>query len=237
MVASRLRLWRNGCPGRLIALGCAGLLALYWASYWASPALAADEGPDKTGITGPSIATSLPNNGDPYGTRAWLASLGLTYQFVYTHDILANLHGGLRQGVVDQGKLEYNMTYDFEKLTDWKGLSFYTNIFFIHNTGRFRRDFVGGINTIAAIEANSTVRLSELWLEQKFWNDKASLRVGQLAADVEFFFSVLSFPFLQSDWATITALCGARLRASAAPHTAPVIHVRFFMTGLLAFEA
>jgi porin len=201
MVLSCLsRLSKIRRPGELVGLACLGLVALHAAS----PALAAGEpeGPDKNGITSPSIASSMPHD----ATRAWLASLGLTYTFIYTHDILANLHGGLRQGTVDQGKLEYNMTFDFEKLTGWHGLSFYTNIFFIHNTGRFRRDYVGGVNTIAAIEADSTVRLSELWLEQKFWDDKASLRVGQLAADVEFFYSALSFPFLQSDWPTITAV-------------------------------
>ena len=51
-----------------------------------------------------------------------------------------------------------------------------------------------------------TTRLSELWLEQKFAGDKASLRVGQLAADAEFFFSELSTMFLQSDWPTIAAV-------------------------------
>jgi porin len=234
MVASRLCFWKIRGWGKLIVPGCLGLLALFSPS----PALAADEKPDEKGITGPSIATSLPNNGDPYGTRAWLASLGLTYSFVYTHDILGNLRGGVRQGLVDQGKLEYNMAFDFEKLTGWHGLTFYTNMFGIHNTGRFRRDFVGGINTIAAIEANSTVRLSEVWLEQKFWDDKASLRVGQLAADVEFFFSVLSFPFLQSDWATITALNlpsggpayplstpGVRLKIDPAPNVSMLLAV------------
>lgn len=233
VLRSRLRFAKIGCSGKPIALGCLGLLALDWAS----PARAA-EGPDKNGIPSPSIATSMPNNGDPYGTRAWLSSLGLTYSFIYTHDMLANVHGGLRQGVVDQGKLEYNMTFDFEKLTGWRGLSFYTNMFFIHNTGRFRRDFVGGVNTIAAIEADQTVRLSELWLEQKFWNDKASLRVGQLAADVEFFFSALSFPFLQSDWPTITALNlpsggpayplstpGVRLKIDPAPNVSMLVAV------------
>ena len=38
--------------------------------------------------------------------------------------------------------------------------------------------YVGGINTIAAIEAVPTTRLSEIWLEQKFANDKASIRAA-----------------------------------------------------------
>ena len=51
-----------------------------------------------------------------------------------------------------------------------------------------------------------TTRLSEVWLEQSFAGGKASLKVGQLAADSEFFFSELSTMFLQSDWPTIAAV-------------------------------
>jgi porin len=97
------------------------------------------------------------------------------------------------------------LTIDFDKLAGWNGLTLFSNFFGIHNTGRIRRDLVGGINTIAAIEAEPTVRLSEIWLEQKFAGDKASFKIGQIAADAEFFYSDASQLFLQSDWPTITA--------------------------------
>ena len=134
-----------------------------------------------------------------------MASYGATFNFIYTNDELGNVNGGLRRGFIDQGLLVYNMTVDFEKLIGWQGLSFFTNGFLIHNTGRIRRDYVGGINTIAAIEAVPTGRLSELWLEQSFWNGGASLRAGQLAADVEFFYADSALMFLQTDWPTIIA--------------------------------
>ena len=86
-------------------------------------------------------------------------------------------------------------------MPDWKGWTFYTNAFGIYDDGRMRRDYVGGMNTIAAIEATPTVRLSELWLER--WFGPVSFRFGQLAADAEFFYSDLSQIFLQSDWPTI----------------------------------
>ena len=130
----------------------------------------------------------------------------MVYGLEYTNDLLSNVRGGLRTGTIDQGKLHGILTVDFGKLAGWNGLSGFVNFFQIHNTGRIRRDYVGGINTIAAIEAVPTTRLSEVWLEQKFANDKASLRVGQLAADAEFFYSELSTMFLQSDWPTIAAL-------------------------------
>lgn len=169
------------------------------------PAMADQPEYNGAGVPVPSIATSLPSDGDPSGTRRWLAERGINWNLLYTNDILGNAVGGLRRGVINQGKLEAAMQADLEKLMGLQGLTFYSNVFFIHNTGRIRRDYVGGLNTIAAIEAVPTIRLSELWLEQKFAGGAASVRVGQLAADTEFFFSAMSALMLQSDWATIAA--------------------------------
>ena len=117
------------------------------------PASAAAQDPDQDGITRPSIATSLPANGDPAGIRKWLAGHGVAYQLIYTNDVLSNLRGGLRRGTIDQGKLEAILGADLEKAAGLQGLSFFANVFAIHNTGFIRRDYVGGINTIAEIEA------------------------------------------------------------------------------------
>ena len=172
------------------------------------PAAIAQEWWDSSrdGIPDISIATSLPRSGDPGGYRKWLSQRGIVYGLEYTNDVLSNVRGGLRTGTIDQGKLQGILTVDFGKLAGWNGLSGFANFFQIHNTGRIRRDYVGGINTIAAIEAVPATRLSEVWLEQKFANDKASIRIGQLAADAEFFYSELSTMFLQSDWPTIAAV-------------------------------
>ena len=153
----------------------------------------------------PSIATSLPYKGDPAGHRKWLADRGVIFGLEYTNDVLANVRGGLRTGAIDQGKLHGIVTVDFGTLAGWNGLTLFSNFFQIHNTGRIRRDYVGGINTIAAIEAVPTTRLSEIWLEQKFADNKVTLKVGQIAADTEFFYSDSSQIFLQSDWPTIAA--------------------------------
>lgn len=154
----------------------------------------------------PSIATTLfPPHGDPGGERARLASRGITYDLFYTNDTLANVSGGLKRGTINQGRLEGALSVDLEKLMGYSGLSFFTSVSQIDNTGRMRRDYVGAINTVAAIEAYPTLRLSEIWLEQKFPGANTSIRIGQLAADTEFFFSELSTVLLQSDWPTIGA--------------------------------
>jgi porin len=162
--------------------------------------------PDANGITEPSIATSLPQNGDPFGARKRLSESGITYNFIYTNDVLGNLSGGNRRGTIDQGKVELQVLTDLDRVVGLKDLTLYWNAFQIHNSGRIRRDYAGGINTIAAIEAAPATRLSELWLERKFLDGAASFRIGQLAADNEFFFSDISVIFLQTDWPTIAAV-------------------------------
>lgn len=191
----------------------------------AQPAFARD-GEVKDGIPQPSIANSLPNNADPHGTRKALSDKGIVYNFIYTNDVLANVRGGLRRGVIDEGKLEGILNVDFEKLAGWTGLKGFVNGFLLHNTGRIRRDYVGGINTIAAIEAQPSVRLSELWLEQQLAGGPWSIRAGQLAADVEFFFSDLSDIFLQSDWPTIAAV-NLPSGGPAFPLSTPGIRVKY----------
>src|SRR6476659_3020678 len=186
---------------RRLPIHCAMLMVVAFAT---TPGARGQQTTNSIGITEPSIATSFPHNADPYGTRKWLYERGVSYNFIYTNDVLSNLSGGIKRGTIDQGKLEAQLYIDLEKLAGLKSWTFYANAFGIYNDGRIRRDYVGGMNTIAAIEATPTVRLSELWLER--WVGPVSIRFGQLDADAEFFYSDLSQIFLQSDWATITAV-------------------------------
>src|SRR4051812_2332063 len=48
----------------------------------------------------PSIATSLPYNGDPAGYRKWLGQRGVVYGLDYTSDVLSNVHGGKKTGTI-----------------------------------------------------------------------------------------------------------------------------------------
>src|SRR5271169_7186279 len=93
------------------------------------------QAPSNIGITEPSIATSLPQNGDPFGVRKRLYDHGVSYNLIYTNDVLSNLSGGIRRGTIDQGKLENQLTVDLQKLIGWQDLTLYANAFQIHNTG------------------------------------------------------------------------------------------------------
>ena len=183
----------------------AGLLAISLLAFTA-PASAEEVDFGADGLPVHSVARGLFAQSDVNSARRTLAERGITYNIFWVNDVLANVSGGLKRGAIAQGKFDGALSIDFEKLAGWQGLSFSTNFFAIYNTGRMRRDYIGGINTIAEIEAEPTVRLSELWFEQKLAGDKASIRFGQLTADTEFFDADVSKSFLQSDWPTITAL-------------------------------
>ena len=212
---------RERTPRRSVNALLAGILLV------AAPAFAADDSDaEDDGIPSPSIATSLPDNGDPLGLRKWLAQHGFTFGWTYTSEALANLSGGVQRGGLYEGKLEAFVAVDLEKLAGAPGLSFFVNGFQIHNTSGLRDWHFESLITISNIEAVASSRLSELWLEQKLFDDRFGVRFGQLAADAEFFISDYSKIFISSDWPTIT---GANLPSGgpAYPLSTPGVRLKF----------
>ncbi|HLL27379.1 MAG TPA: carbohydrate porin [Xanthobacteraceae bacterium] len=149
----------------------------------------------------PTIATSLPGQ----DFRKSLSDRGINYGFVYTGEVLSNTSGGVRRGTIYEDLLETYVAFDLEKIAGLKGLSFYSNQFWISGTGNLGSGYVGGMITISNIEALPTGRLSEIWFQQKFLDDKLNVRVGQLTTDAEFFNSRYFTLFINSDWPTITS--------------------------------
>jgi len=164
-----------------------------------------EDAPDKNGVPKTSVARSLPNNGDPGGIRANLAKYGVTYGRTYTGEVFGNASGGIGRETVFEERFDAYVKADLGKLIGAKGLSFYVSETQINGTGGIRRDTVPSLATLSNIEAVPATRLFELYLEQKFADDKASLRVGQFAADTEFFISDWSDMFFTSGWPAIVS--------------------------------
>jgi porin len=103
----------------------------------------------------------------------------------YIGDSFGIVSGGLKQGLAYAGLFELVVEANLETALGWKGATFHVGSYEIHGNGP-SQNFVGNMLFISDVEALPTVRLDEIWLEQKLLNDRASIRVGQLAADVEF---------------------------------------------------
>lgn len=152
---------------------------------------------DASGAQPGSIATNFPANGDPDGRRKALAERGITYGLNYVGEFQNNVVGGIRTGGIYIGRLEGIVEMDLAKIAGMKGLTFHANAYQIHGKG-LTGDYIGNIMTTSFIEARATTRLAELWLEQKFAADKASVRFGQLATDAEFFGSSYASQFINA---------------------------------------
>jgi porin len=199
-----------------------GLVAAFLVS---APAAAAEVASLNV-IPASSVATSLPAGGDPMGMRRWLVERGITFGLIYTGEGLRNLSGGVRRGGLYEGKLDAFVAADLDKLAGWAGLGFFANAFQIHHTAGLRDQHFESLITISNIEAVPSTRLSELWLEQKLFDDRFSIRLGQLAADTEFFQSEYSKALISSDWPTIA---GGNLPSGgpAYPLATPGIRLKF----------
>ena len=192
---------RNHLTAPAVLLGCClGLSGVLPASGQVTPP---DQG-FSVEVT-PTVRSVLP---DPWGweiQRQWYRDRGVTFAGILTNDGFVNVQGGIKRGAVFEGKFEGIVGVDFGRLAGLQGLTFFSNFFQTHGNGGPGRSLVNGLDTISNIEALPSIRLSELWLEQKFWEGRAGLRVGQLTTDSEFYNSQYFNIFLTSDWPTITS--------------------------------
>jgi porin len=158
-----------------------------------------------------------------------LANKGLSFGWTYIGDTIGNVSGGFKRGTIYQGRLDIGVDADLEKLTGWTGARIHANVFQIHGRGLTHSN-IGNIAPVSEIEALPDTRLYEAYLEQSF-GDKFSLKVGQQAADTEFFDSKTDDLFVNGTfgWPAIKAsnlpaggpappiaVMGARLKAQLA---------------------
>ena len=163
-------------------------------------AMADDEEGRLPGIPEHSIATSLPQHlADPGGMRSRLDKHGIQFGINYIGEVLGNPSGGIKQSAHYSGLLEVAVEADMEKMIGWKGLTFFTNGYWIHGSS-ISVSNIGTLRPVSFIEALPSTRLFELYLDQKLFDDKVSIRFGQLAADAEFLLSDGAGAFLNGTW-------------------------------------
>ncbi len=133
----------------------------------------------------PSVLYSIPAFAQAADFKKSLADLGLTLQSIYTGETLANPSGGARQGAIYEGRLELLLYADMDKIAGWPGATLHAHGYWLQGTG-LSRYYVQNFLAVSNIEALPSVRLYELWLEQKLDDDKLALRFGLLGADSEF---------------------------------------------------
>jgi len=115
-----------------------------------------------------------------------LAAKGLNLGAIYVDDNLGNVSGGTGQGLTHLGRFNFSVDADLEKLVGWTGGRFFADTFLIYGSG-LTHTYVHNLATLSESEALADSRLYNAYFEQSFYNNALNIRIGQQAADVEFF--------------------------------------------------
>ena len=157
--------------------------------------------------TPPSIWEQETLTGDWGGARTALKNKGIDVTLNYIGEAFAVMSGGLQRQASYEGRLEFSLDADLQKLIGWTGSTAHVTVFQIHDSGRNAIGNVGSIADPSNIDALPTTRLYTAWFQQNAFDDRVSLRLGQLAADDEFIASPTAGGLLSGafGWATVLA--------------------------------
>ena len=95
---------------------------------------------------------------------------------------------------------------------------------------------MGDLGNTSNLAGFNTFRLQEIWLQQSFWGKRASLRVGMLAADTEFFGSQASSLFLNGTFGAFTLIAANFNNAPVYPVAAPAVRLDVAPVSFLDFK-
>ena len=120
------------------------------------------------------------------GLRTDLSQRGVDFEFFYIASNPHNLSGGIKTGTAYEGALLMLLDLDSQKLAGYEGGHLHVAGVTLHGQDHFSDEHIGDLNKVNLIDFPNAWRLWELWYEQKFWNDRAAIKFGQLAVDQDF---------------------------------------------------
>ena len=217
---------------------CAAGIFFVVAFFWWPGGLRAQTAPGPASAAAGGLLGQKYLLGDFGGERSKLENEGLIFAPSYTAETFGNPIGGVKQGAIYEGLLDLELTLDFKKMAGWDG-SFHVSSYYPMGNGLTGSD-TRELLMVSNIDAYDTLHLFELWYEQKAWDDKIALRVGQLAADSDFLISTTSANFLNSTYGW-PAIVGSNTPAPNYPYAAPGARLRIdpdqhwtFLSGVYA---
>ena len=130
---------------------------------------------------------------------------GVIFAAEYTGEGFANHSGGIQSGATYEGLMRLSLQLDLAELVCWRGATVYGSMLYPAGEG-LTGQYTGDFNRLSNIDAYDSVRLFELWLQQKFFEDLFSIRIGQMSADQEFYQSTTSNLFINSCFGTFPTI-------------------------------
>lgn len=137
----------------------------------------------------------------------------------YMADVMSNLSGGIETGSRYMDNLDVTLELDAERAIGWDGATLF--LYGVYNNGKaFSGDLVGDAQALSSIETGvEAARLLEAWIDQRFLDDRASVRVGLYDLNSEFDVIETAGLFLHAAQTTTFALAQS---GEAGPSIFPV---------------
>ncbi len=164
------------------------------------------ESNDKNVDTGKPVHEWQRLTDDWGGLRPWLDDHGVSFQASLTLDSSTVLTGGVDHGSAFRGLLNANVTVDTDKLARWKGGTFFTN--FQQQSGDNGGVDAGDIQGVSNIDADGRTQISEVWFEQKLWDDRLRIKVGKVDANGDFAHTPDADEFINGSFGGTPAILG-----------------------------
>ena len=135
--------------------------------------------------------------------------------------MLGNPSGGLPPvGAIAEGLLELDLDLDSEKAIGLKGGSLHFSVYDPHGSSLSER-YTGDLSTVSSIDAYDSFRIAEYWYEQKLFNDRLTVRIGQFLTENEFYYSDYVNLFICGSFGAYTFLVNNFPFPPAYPMSAP----------------
>lgn len=146
---------------------------------------------------GPAMAQENALLGNPGGVRTDLGKYGVTFNLNDSENLLGNLSGGVKTGATMQGVTTGTLEVDTSKAFGLQGGTFHISALQIHGQP-LSPSYLDNLQTANGNEAENGTRLWELWYDQKFFNNKFDIKIGQQSIDNEFMASTNSGLFVNT---------------------------------------
>lgn len=134
------------------------------------------------------------------GARSSFYDKGITVELVHKSDVLANAHGGIKQGSVWMANTEAAINMDLWKLAGWDGTSAFAQYHFQHGNQSkdFNGSYVGSFAGVDNIETGTSAgQFFQAWVQKNSADDSLSVLAGLYAIDSEFYVTETSGLFIQ----------------------------------------
>jgi porin len=124
--------------------------------------------------------------GDMWGLRRTLAKYGVSLAVQETSEVLGNATGGVQRGADYDGLTQMALQLDTNRAFDLYGGLFNVSALYVHGSSLSATNLLN-LQTVSGIEADRSIRLWELWYQQKFLEeDRLDIKIGQQSLDQEF---------------------------------------------------